>query len=76
MDPKLEAKHFNEQMKLLATTMNSLAIALLIAGVVFPIARLGQAFDPFGPEQFSWVLGALALHFVAHFCVIHMKSEE
>jgi hypothetical protein len=71
-DRRLKAKKFNEHVRLVVTTVNALAIFLLIAGFLQPLvqepARLrGSAF--------VWIAWGFGLHLVAQAILRLLKDE-
>lgn len=74
IERRLDAKRFNEGVKLLATFMNNLAVGAVVAGILSPWIA-GRAVPLFG--DLMLVFTAMALHIGAQVAVRRLiKSED
>ncbi len=71
---KLRAKRNNERVKLLATTLNALALGVAGAGVVVPGVTAPEML--LKPASLVWVLVAGGLHSGAQVVLQLLKSED
>lgn len=76
MANNLKSKRFNERVKLMATTSNTLAIALFISGVIFPLVREGDAEIWSRKETWIWIVTSLILHLYAHRFLGLLRAED
>ena len=60
---KLQAKRFNEHIKLFVTTLNVIALTIFGAGVLQPLVTAGAT--PISAFNMIWIGLSVALHFVA-----------
>lgn len=63
---RLQSKRFNETLKLLVTTFNSVALVVFAGSVVQPMLGLGASFTIAPSINWPWFLGSIILHASAH----------
>jgi hypothetical protein len=68
---KLAAKRFNEHIKLLMGSFNTVALTIFGAAFLLPYLNGNESH----PSLF-WILVAIVLHLAAHIAVRFTKSEE
>lgn len=71
---KLAAKRANERVKLLANTLNALAIGVAGAGLIVPI--VGEPTALFDAKRPAWLLFAAILHVCAQGALGLLRSED
>lgn len=71
VERKLRAKRYNEQVKLVATTLNTIALTLFGSAVVVPL--VAGAINVYAT---IWMLFAGALHSSAHVSLRQLRSED
>jgi hypothetical protein len=69
---KWSAKRRNERVKLLASFLNALALAMIVTGVVVP--TVGNS--SLGWSAVAWVAAGGLLHYLAHVAFALMVPEE
>ena len=62
---KLQAKRFNEHIKLFVTTLNVIALTIFGAGVLQPLVAADSSDTPAFAFNMIWIALSVALHFVA-----------
>lgn len=72
----LQAKRYNERVKLVTNSVNTLALAFVISGAVFPIVRAGQTAAIGAKFTWVWIISGLILHLMGHLLLGLLKSEE
>ncbi|SCZ31654.1 hypothetical protein [Afifella marina] len=69
---KLQAKRFNEHVKLFSSTVNAIGLVIFGGGLIQPlIAR-----DPSPTIRWSWIALSIILHMVAQSVIRLMRAEE
>jgi hypothetical protein len=63
----------NERLKLLATTLNNLALALVVAGYVAPVVAGTIPASPKGIVAVAWLLFGVGLHGVAQWVLGRLR---
>ena len=72
---KLQAKRFNEHIKLLVTTINASGLVIFAAGVLQPIVATGAGVTLGQPVSWLWIaLGAIT-HVVAQGLIRLIRLE-
>ena len=69
----------NEQVKLVATGLNNLAVATVIAGFIGPVVALGSAATPRTDAvaiaaSFVWLLVGVILHLCGRLILLRIKE--
>ena len=72
---KLQARRFNEHIKLLATTVNAVALITAGTGVVQPIIAGGAGSVLTQPRNWLWILLGIALHLCAQALIRLIRPE-
>jgi hypothetical protein len=70
---RLDARKFNEHVKLVVTTFNALAIFLIIAGYLQPLIR--EEPTAAGAAGWVWIITGVVLHIGAQ-ALIRLLREE
>lgn len=73
---KLKARIFNERVKIFATSLNAIAIALIGAAVVLPVVRENNIAALAEPDTWAWLAAGTGLHGMAHWVLGALKSED
>jgi hypothetical protein len=68
---RLDAKKFNEHVKLGTTTVNAIAVFVLIAGFLQPVIQEGA----FSLVAFVWIVWGIGLHIGAQ-AILRMLRDE
>lgn len=71
-DRRLARKRYNEHVKLIATFLNTLSLAVIGTGLVIPVIGGG----PITLRSVIWILVGFGLHFCAHVAIDYLASEE
>ena len=71
---RLAAKRHNESVKLVATSLNAIALAVL--GTAFVIPAIGNIAVLSSPGPWILLFVAIVIHLVAHAVVRLLRSEE
>lgn len=71
---KLAAKRTNERIKLVYSTLNAFAIAIVVAGVILPGVSSPATLLDF--QRVIWFSVAIALHVLAQLFVGALRSED
>jgi hypothetical protein len=72
---KLSAKRFNEHVKLVATTINVIALGIFGAGVLQPLVAPAPSAVASPALNAAWIAVSVALHLLAHGAIRLMKAE-
>ncbi len=72
---KLQAKRFNESLKLLTTTTNAVALVIFAASVVQPLLGIGFASGDSHSVNWPWLLVSAILHLGAHALIRLVRLE-
>ncbi len=70
---KLQAKRFNEHVKLLVTSLNAIALVIFGAGVLQPLLTTGP--ESFSPLNVVWIVLSIALHLCAQALIRLLRPE-
>ena len=71
---KLQAKRFNEHVKLLVTTINAIALVIFAAAVLQPLIGTASGSD-MKPVGWPWVMVSAILHLFAHGVIRLIRAE-
>jgi cytochrome b subunit of formate dehydrogenase len=71
IDRRRAAKRFNEGLKLLANTLNTAGLTMLVSGVAIPSLRPDASAAPW-----AWFPAAIVLHIAAQIVVACLRSED
>ena len=72
---KLQAKQFNEHVKLLVTTVNAAGLVVLAAGVLQPLVTAGWSVVLGTPRNWVWIAIGVALHLFAQSLIRLIRAE-
>ena len=72
---ELQAKRFNENLKLAATTINAIALVIFAAAVLQPLLGVGAPVDAGRPVNWPWVAVSAIIHVFAHGIIRLMRPE-
>ena len=72
---KLRAKRFNENLKLLTTTTNAIALVIFAASVLQPLLGAGATSPAAQSVNWPWVAVSAILHLFAHAVIRLIRPE-
>ncbi len=72
---KLQAKRFNEHVRLLFTTINAGGLVVIGAGVIQPIIASGASAVFSEPRNWAWIGLGVALHLIAQSLIRLIRAE-
>ena len=70
----IQAKRFNERVKLLTTTANALAIGVAGSAIILPVVRESTSVEPL--RTAIWIFVAFILHLMAQAVLGLLRSED
>lgn len=68
---RIRAKRYNEQIKLVALTLNTIGLTLFGSAIIIPL--VAGALNVFGAV---WIIFAAALHCSAHVALRNLRGED
>jgi hypothetical protein len=72
---KLQAKRFNEHLKLLTTTINAIALVIFAGAVLQPLLVSALVAESSRGVGWPWVAVSATLHLIAH-SIVRLTRQE